>query len=89
MKARVAEMEQEADKLRQMQAAAESGGDTGTDAMATDEDKAAADGRSVFVGNVSLFLSFLFLAHWVYRWTMRLLRRKFRVTSKLAGQLIE
>lgn len=55
MKQRVAEMEQEADKLRQLQAAAESGNDAGGDAIATDEDKAAADMRSVFIGNVCLF----------------------------------
>ena len=53
MKQRVAEMEQEADKLRQLQAAAETATEGGGDAIVTDEDKAAADGRSIFVGNVS------------------------------------
>ncbi|KAK7060316.1 hypothetical protein VNI00_001081 [Paramarasmius palmivorus] len=56
MKQRVAEMEMEAKKLRELQAAAEvnqlggaSGGET---PMETDEDKNGADGRSVYVGNV-------------------------------------
>lgn len=56
MKLRVAEMEMEANKLRQLQAAAEqanhSGEDSGT-AMDTEEDKALSDSRSVYVGNVS------------------------------------
>lgn len=59
MKQRVEEMEREANKLRELQAAAaensnaEGGeGDAG-EPMETDEDKAASDGRSVFVGNVS------------------------------------
>jgi len=51
MKQRVAEMEKEADKLRQLQAAAETATEGG-DAIVTDEDKAVADSRSVFVGNV-------------------------------------
>jgi polyadenylate-binding protein 2 len=53
MKQRVAEMEMEANKLRELQAAAEQdqSADTGS-AMETDEDKAGADGRSVYVGNV-------------------------------------
>jgi hypothetical protein len=53
MKQRVAEMEKEADKLRQLQAAAETATEGG-DAIVTDEDKAVADSRSVFVGNVSV-----------------------------------
>ena len=56
MKQRVAEMEREANKLRELQAAAEqanhSGEDSGT-AMDTEEDKALSDSRSVYVGNVS------------------------------------
>lgn len=56
MKQRVAEMEREANKLRELQAAAEqanhSGDDSGT-AMDTEEDKALSDSRSVYVGNVS------------------------------------
>ena len=53
MKQRVAEMEREAEKLRELQAAAESASTPeGTDGTATEEDKPAIDGRSVFVGNV-------------------------------------
>jgi hypothetical protein len=59
MKQRVEEMEREAKKLRELQAAAESStsveqpeGEEGA-AMETDDDKALIDSRSVFVGNVS------------------------------------
>ncbi|KAG2043077.1 hypothetical protein BDR03DRAFT_1005969 [Suillus americanus] len=58
MKQRVEEMEREAKKLRELQAAAESAnGGSVTEAdqgvpMETEEDKSIADGRSVFVGNV-------------------------------------
>ncbi|KAK0468092.1 uncharacterized protein EV420DRAFT_1635351 [Desarmillaria tabescens] len=55
MKQRVEEMEKEAMKLREMQAEAEKVNNDGMDAgvpMETDEDKAAADSRSVYVGNV-------------------------------------
>lgn len=53
MKQRVAEMEMEAKKLREMQAAAEET-TTGEDAtMETEEEKALSDTRSVYVGNVS------------------------------------
>ncbi|EPQ59540.1 RNA-binding domain-containing protein, partial [Gloeophyllum trabeum ATCC 11539] len=58
MKQRVEEMEREAKKLRELQAAAEkaaSGSEQGSEAgvpMETEDDKAAADSRSVFVGNV-------------------------------------
>ncbi|KAF9008700.1 hypothetical protein BDQ17DRAFT_1348786 [Cyathus striatus] len=55
MKQRVAEMEAEAQKLRELQAAAEANnvsGEDGGSAMETEEDKAAADSRSVYVGNV-------------------------------------
>lgn len=56
MKARVAEMEQEAAKLREMTAAneveAEQNGATGM----TDDEKEAVDSRSIYVGNVSLRL---------------------------------
>ncbi|KAF9534401.1 hypothetical protein CPB83DRAFT_844180 [Crepidotus variabilis] len=53
MKQRVAEMEREANKLRELQAAAEaanSGDETGT--VEGDDEKQAADNRSVYVGNV-------------------------------------
>jgi len=54
MKQRVAEMEREAEKLRELQAAAESASTPeGADGAAPlDEEKPAIDGRSVFVGNV-------------------------------------
>ncbi|KIJ70314.1 hypothetical protein HYDPIDRAFT_79312 [Hydnomerulius pinastri MD-312] len=58
MKQRVEEMEREAKKLRELQAAAESENASGGAAMdqgvpmETEEDKAMADSRSVFVGNV-------------------------------------
>jgi len=54
MKQRVAEMEREAEKLRELQAAAESASTPeGADGTAPlEEEKPAIDGRSVFVGNV-------------------------------------
>ncbi|KAJ6516118.1 translation protein SH3-like domain-containing protein [Mycena sanguinolenta] len=55
MKQRVAEMEKEAIKLRELQAAAalESNGAGGEDTnMESEEDKTMADSRSVYVGNV-------------------------------------
>ncbi|KAJ7591304.1 hypothetical protein C8J56DRAFT_1024889 [Mycena floridula] len=53
MKQRVAEMEMEAKKLREMQAAAEEASSQGEDvSMETEEDKALSDGRSIYVGNV-------------------------------------
>ncbi|TFK43168.1 hypothetical protein BDQ12DRAFT_674509 [Crucibulum laeve] len=55
MKQRVEEMEREATKLRELQAAAEqasnASGEEGAP-METEEDKSAADNRSVYVGNV-------------------------------------
>ena len=60
MKQRVEEMEREANKLRELQAAAEKqeGDDSGTGSgtpvpMETEEDKSEADNRSIFIGNVS------------------------------------
>ncbi|GAA6057465.1 hypothetical protein JCM3770_000775 [Rhodotorula araucariae] len=56
MRARVAEMEAEAAKLRELTAASEaassSGGGDGTDVNMSDEDREAVDARSVYVGNV-------------------------------------
>ncbi|KAJ7228881.1 hypothetical protein GGX14DRAFT_554931 [Mycena pura] len=55
MKQRVAEMEKEAVKLRELQAAAalESTAAAGEDSpMETEEDKSLADGRSIYIGNV-------------------------------------
>jgi polyadenylate-binding protein 2 len=60
MKQRVEEMEREAKKLRELQAAAaesnnvEGGEGAAGEPMETDEDKSAADSRSVFVGNVGM-----------------------------------
>lgn len=55
MKQRVEEMEREASKLRELQAAAAEAAQSADEnaAMETDEDKANADSRSVYVGNVS------------------------------------
>lgn len=55
MKQRVAEMEKEAIKLRELQAAAALETNTADEDtnMETEEDKTIADGRSVYVGNVS------------------------------------
>ncbi|KAG6886076.1 hypothetical protein C0993_004066 [Termitomyces sp. T159_Od127] len=57
MKQRVAEMEKEAKKLRELQAAAEEANSAvGSQdaAMETEEDKTVADSRSIYVGNSSL-----------------------------------
>lgn len=59
MKQRVEEMEREAKKLRELQAEAEKAnnaaenGEDGGAPMETEEDKSLADGRSIFIGNVS------------------------------------
>jgi hypothetical protein len=59
MKQRVEEMEREAKKLREMQAAAAEETESAEDPAAEgDEDKSAADGRSIYVGNVRLFFTF-------------------------------
>lgn len=60
MKQRVEEMEREANKLRELQAAAEQAERAGSEAtgedsqMETEEEKQAADSRSIYVGNVRL-----------------------------------
>lgn len=62
MKQRVEEMEREANKLRELQAAAAASNNAegaeihGGEAMETDEDRSVADSRSVFVGNVRTIL---------------------------------
>ncbi|KAE9399022.1 hypothetical protein BT96DRAFT_957409 [Gymnopus androsaceus JB14] len=53
MKQRVAEMEMEAKKLRELQAAAEAGQQDVDTPMDSEEDKAAADGRSIYVDYAS------------------------------------
>ena len=56
MKQRVEEMEREANKLRELQAAAEkqesAAGSDASVAADGDEERALADSRSIFVGNV-------------------------------------
>ena len=53
MKARVAEMEQEAALLREMTAAVDKQGEESAAAAAmTDDEKEAVDSRSIYVGNV-------------------------------------
>lgn len=56
MKQRVEEMEREASKLRELQAAAEKAENeqeaNGGVPMDTEEDKAASDNRSIYIGNV-------------------------------------
>lgn len=74
MKQRVEEMEREAKKLRELQAAAESQGAAGGAAtdqgvpMETEEDKAVADSRSVFVGNVGLVIWCRFSTSTLLKW---------------------
>lgn len=53
MKARVAEMEQEAAKLREMNAAVAQESEENAPAGMSDEEKEAVDSRSIYVGNVS------------------------------------
>lgn len=66
MKQRVEEMEREANKLRELQAAAEKAEQAGSEAagseanMETEEEKIAADTRSIYVGNVCFCFSFLY-----------------------------
>ena len=61
MKQRVEEMEREANKLRELQAAAEKAEQSAQGGeqvpMETEEDKAASDARSIYVGNVSFLCS--------------------------------
>jgi hypothetical protein len=89
MKQRVAEMEAEAQKLRELQAAAEQATEAEADVpmAATDEDKAAADSRSVHVGNASTPLYLLKLYALTRKYTIRLIitlrPRKYRPISKL------
>jgi hypothetical protein len=93
MKQRVEEMEREAKKLRELQAAAESStavehpeGEEGVP-METEDEKALIDSRSVFVGNVSdtypYFGSRLTLSTH-YRWIIVRQLKISRPTSKHA-----
>ena len=93
MKQRVAEMEMEANKLRELQAAAEqaNAGDDSGSAMETDDDKAGADGRSVYVGNVSHIFFFCpqILTENTLRWITVLLQKKYKDTSRHVVQSTE
>lgn len=62
MKARVAEMEAEAAKLRELQAQAEK---QMADEGGSEEDKAAVDARSIYIGNVRLCC---FTRSWACSW---------------------
>lgn len=92
MKQRVEEMEKEAMKLREMQAEAEKVNNDGLDAgvpMETDEDKAAADSRSVYVGNVSTVPPFgpcVFFSDVPNRLTTVPHRKRSRVIFRLVEQ---
>jgi hypothetical protein len=96
MKQRVEEMEREAKKLRELQAAAESAnGGSAIEAdqgapMETEEDKSIADGRSVFVGNVRLstLVIILLMLFYLSRWIMGQPQKKSKRTSRLAGRSI-
>lgn len=94
MKQRVEEMEREANKLRELQAAAEKqengseAGGEGSVAMETEDERAQADARSIFVGNVcNLPRSTLVSWHstFAYRSTIRQLRKKYSSTSRRAA----
>lgn len=99
MKQRVEEMEREAKKLRELQAAAEAQSTAGGAAtnqgvpMETEEEKAVADSRSVFVGNVGLVIRCRFPLIPSQMVVTRLItvqpQKKFRHISKLAELSIE
>ena len=98
MKQRVAEMEKEAIKLRELQAAAaiESNTADGEDTnMETEEDKTIADSRSVYVGNVShIHISRRSSTNYFhilqsFRWTIVLRLKKSKDTFRLAEQSTE
>lgn len=91
MKQRVEEMEREAAKLRELQAAAEQTtdgserGDGG--AMDTEDEKGAVDNRSVYVGNVRIFFILVSYSFEVdlllgFRLTTRPHQKRFKVISK-------
>lgn len=97
MEKRVKEMEAEALKLREMQEEArkqdvDSGADEGQVPMETEDDRQAADERSVYVGNVSLHITLtvvLFLSSIIPRLTTVLRPKTFRLISNLAEPLTE
>ena len=92
MKKRVEEMEAEAAKLRELQAASEgpqdgSGSNAG-EAMETDDDRHAADERSIYVGNVRKFhlfqSAFMTDIHLLHRWTIVHLPKRYKHISRPA-----
>lgn len=93
MKQRVEEMEREAKKLRELQAAAESStavehpeGEEGVP-METEDEKALIDSRSVFVGNVRNTYSYFgprLILSTCYRWIIVRLLKISRPTFKHA-----
>ncbi len=64
MKKRVAEMEAEAEKLRQMQAEVEK--EMNLAPAADGESKDEVDGRSVYVGNVRSFFLYIFIYLYIH-----------------------
>lgn len=86
-------MEKEAERLRELQELQANHSGEDSMVMNTEEDKALADGRSVYVGNVSG--TFGRVQHRVFngrvllRWTTRQLQRRYKGIFKHAGQSIE
>jgi hypothetical protein len=101
MKQRVQEMEEEAAKLRELQAQAEAeAGAAGAngEATETEDERAASDNRSIFVGNVSVrpvsgvvtcasFNVGLTCGYSCFRLTMLQHPKKSKRISKHAGRL--
>jgi hypothetical protein len=101
MKQRVQEMEEEAAKLRELQAQAEAeAGSTGAngETAETEDERAASDNRSIFVGNVSVrpvsgavtctsFNVRLTCGYSRSRLTMPQHPKKFKLISRHAGRL--
>lgn len=94
MKQRVAEMEREANKLRELQAAAEKEANSTEEGsvLGTEDDKMATDGRSVYVGNVSIVslnVSRSFRLNEHSRLIMEQHQKRFKCISKLVEPLTE
>lgn len=93
MKQRVEEMEREAKKLRELQAAAEQAANSSeggeSSPMETEDDKTAIDGRSVYVGNVRLPSRVSYSdSLLILRWTMALHQKKSKPISRPVVLLI-
>lgn len=92
MKQRVAEMEREANKLRELQAAAEKEANSGDDGSVagTEEDKLLADGRSIYIGNVGAATEISTLRRMINsRLIMEQLQKRFKCISKPVELLTE